>query len=65
MTSAPVRLCCGERHYGAQCPDGLVMCILCFNRFQVEELNVVSTDFEGQHEDVCKACAALEEGARP
>ena len=21
----PVRLCCGQRHWGVQCPDGLVM----------------------------------------
>ena len=59
--SVPVRLCCGEEHYGAVCPDGKVMCQLCFERFDVDDLNVVSIDFEGQHEDVCKSCARKEE----
>lgn len=53
---APVRLCCGQRHYGAQCPDGKVMCCLCFGRFPVEELNVT----DGSPEDVCVTCAANE-----
>lgn len=61
MTSVvPFRLCCGEQHYGPLCPDGKVMCQLCFCRFDIEDLNVVSIDFEGQHEDVCKECAAKE-----
>ena len=59
VTSAPVRLCCGHRHYGAQCPDGLVMCILCFERVPVSELHVTE---DGRPEDVCKACNVLEEG---
>ena len=49
----PVRLCCGKRHYGAMCPDGKVMCCLCFGAFDVDQLNVV----DGQREDVCKECA--------
>lgn len=40
-----------------QCPDGLVMCQLCFDRFKIEDLNV--TD-DGNREDVCKACAEAE-----
>lgn len=57
MTDAPVRLCCGERHWGVQCPDGLVMCQLCFDRVPLNELHV--TD-EGQVEDVCQKCAEME-----
>jgi hypothetical protein len=53
----PVRLCCFERHFGSVCPDGKVMCELCFDRFPIEDLNV--TD-DGTPEDVCKRCAAAE-----
>lgn len=55
--TAPVRLCCGQRHYEAQCPDGLVMCCLCFSRFPVSELHVTG---DGTPEDVCQGCAAAE-----
>lgn len=55
----PVRLCCGKRHFGPMCPDGMVMCCLCFGRFAVDQLNVV----DGQREDVCKQCSE-EEKAR-
>lgn len=48
----PVRLCCGQRHFGAQCLDGLVMCCLCFERFPVEQL---LHDFDGPV-DVCIPC---------
>ena len=53
----PVRLCCGQRHYGAVCPDGKVMCCLCFSRFEIAELNVTE---DGTPEDVCRPCAALD-----
>ncbi len=53
----PVRLCCGQRHNGPQCPDGKVMCCLCFDRFDLASLNVLA---DGTYEDVCKACAARE-----
>lgn len=53
----PVRLCCGERHSGPMCPDGKVMCCLCFDRFEVEDLSVV----EGVIENVCKECKVAEE----
>jgi hypothetical protein len=52
---APVRLCCGERHFGVQCPDGKVMCCVCFNRFPVTELSMEG----GKLQDVCKGCAHL------
>lgn len=54
-TEAPVRLCCMNRHYGPQCPDGLVMCCLCFERWHVEQLAV---DEHWTRVDVCGACAA-------
>lgn len=53
----PVRLCCGQRHYGPQCPDGKVMCCLCFERFEVSQLNICE---DGRPEDVCKPCALAE-----
>lgn len=57
MNDAPVRLCCGERHWGPQCKDGLVMCQLCFDRFSTDKLHVV----DGIPEDVCQDCAEKEE----
>jgi len=54
--AAPVRLCCGQRHYGALCPDGKVMCCLCFGRFDMTDLNVT----EHGPEDVCRECATRE-----
>lgn len=54
---APVRLCCGQRHYGVLCPDGKVMCCLCFGRFDVSEL---SETVDGDKQDVCSACWAEE-----
>lgn len=53
----PVRLCCGQQHLGALCPDGLVMCCLCFERKQINDLQ--HTD-GGQPTDVCKACHTAE-----
>jgi hypothetical protein len=51
----PVRLCCGARHFGARCPDGLVMCCLCFER--VPLVGLVYED--GQPTDVCLNCQEL------
>ena len=53
QAAVPVRACCGRRHWTVECPDGLVMCCLCFRRVQVDDLNVVG----GHPEDVCKPCA--------
>jgi hypothetical protein len=55
---APVRLCCFMRHHGAVCPDGLVMCCLCFGRFPVDQLHELP---DGSKEDVCIQCARDEE----
>ena len=60
LLAAPVRLCCGKRHLGPVCPDGKVMCCLCFERFDQGQLNVAAN---GQKEDVCKKCAELEKAA--
>lgn len=58
--SAPVRLCCGQRHWGAVCPDGKVMCCICFERVSQDNLNVLAN---GKKEDVCKSCAQKEQNA--
>lgn len=57
---APARLCCGHHHYGPVCPDGRVLCQLCFTRIKPEELYVRP---DGTLEDVCKACVLLEKQA--
>jgi hypothetical protein len=55
VTAPPVRLCCGKAHWGAVCPDGKVMCCICFHRFEVSDLNRTE---DGSPEDVCRGCAA-------
>ena len=57
LSGPPVRLCCSQRHAGVQCPDGLVMCAICFGRFTLGELNITR---DGDWEDVCRACAEHE-----
>jgi hypothetical protein len=59
-SGAPVRLCCMQRHYGPLCPDGKVMCCLCFGRFALGDLNETE---DGTPEDVCRECAAKEAAA--
>ena len=54
----PVRLCCGQRHYGAVCPDGLVQCCICFGRFGVDGLYV---DEHKDRWDICRPCGEAEE----
>ena len=36
-----VRLCCGQRHSGTVCPDGMVMCCICFERVSQQQLNTI------------------------
>ena len=57
MMEPPVRLCCGQRHWGPVCPDGKVMCCVCYKRFEQDELNELPN---GMKEDVCKECANKE-----
>ena len=54
----PTRLCCGERHNGALCNDGKVMCCLCFERVEFSEL-ADAPDGVGK-EDVCWPCRDAE-----
>lgn len=53
----PTRLCCGQRHFGLVCPDGKVMCCMCFNRFEKSELFV---DEQGLRVDVCVPCGTID-----
>lgn len=55
----PTRLCCGQKHFGPICPDGKVMCCLCFCCFDISDLHVDLAT--GKPEDVCKECAHREE----
>lgn len=49
-------MCCGERHVGALCPDGSVMCCLCFNKYPLSAMSEV----DGVKTDVCPNCALQE-----
>jgi hypothetical protein len=57
----PVRLCCGQAHHGVVCPDGLVLCCICFGRFEQGELH---TDTDGYRWNICADCGAAEEAQR-
>lgn len=50
----PVRLCCGKRHYGPVCPDGKVMCCVCFERFSIRDL--ATDERTGIKSDLCHNC---------
>jgi hypothetical protein len=54
VDEAPVRLCCGQRHWHVVCPDGLVMCCVCFERVPADE----AWEDDGQKWDVCRTCGA-------
>jgi len=56
MRHYPVHIVCGEVHTGPVC-NGKVMCQLCFEFFEIDQLNTV----DGDPEDVCKVCAMEEE----
>lgn len=58
----PFRLCCGQQHLGPECPDGKVMCCLCFDRVSKEELH---KDKDGCLENVCLKCAKREQEQWP
>lgn len=57
MSNIPFRLCCGQQHLGPVCPDGKVMCCLCFKRVSIDEL---SDSSDGEKVNICKPCAELE-----
>ncbi len=50
----PVRVCCGKRHFGIVCPDGKVMCCMCFERFDQDQLSIDPKD--GKKLNICKEC---------
>lgn len=62
----PIRICCGERHHGPVCPDGLAMCCHCFKRVPRSRLHVLEegggADVSSApiYEDVCRTCKARE-----
>jgi hypothetical protein len=62
----PFRVCCGQQHHGPVCPDGLVMCCLCFKRVARDRLHILE-DGDGAdvssapiYEDVCLICKKRE-----
>lgn len=60
MAVLPYRTCCGQQHLDPTvCPDGKVMCCLCFDRFDVTGLNSLGLDGREMErpEDVCRPCA--------
>jgi hypothetical protein len=63
----PIRVCCGQQHRGPVCPDGLVMCCICFKRVTKDRLALIEEgdgDEVGSapiYEDVCRTCRRREE----
>lgn len=57
LVEPPIRLCCFQRHWGPVCPDGLVMCCLCYFRFAIKDLAVDKKD--GKPIDICKPCKRM------
>lgn len=57
MDEPPVRLCCMQRHFGIVCPDGQVMCPICFERHPMHE---GWRDPTGNLWDLCVACGEAE-----
>jgi hypothetical protein len=53
------RLCCGQPHDDVVCPDGLVMCCVCFDRVTIDELEPSPVPGHPPY-DVCKGCAVTE-----
>lgn len=53
LSEPPVRLCCGQAHWGVVCPDGDVMCCVCFERVPAPD---VWEDTKGGRWNMCKAC---------
>jgi len=67
LDDAPIRVCCGQRHHGPVCPDGLVMCCICFNRVTRDRLHVLeegagaSVESAPIYEDLCVTCKKREQ----
>ena len=52
-SNAPFRICCGKQHWGAVCPNGTVMCCMCFYNVTQDKLHVLPN---GMKEDCCQEC---------
>ncbi len=50
----PVRVCCGQKHSGPVCLDGRVMCCLCFERVEQQQLAIDPED--KKQWDICSTC---------
>ena len=65
--AGPIRVCCGQRHHGPVCPDGLVMCCICFNRVTPDRLAVLDEGDGREVEsapvlvDMCRTCKRRED----
>lgn len=49
----PTKICCGQKHWSVTCPDGKTMCILCFNKFSVDQL---AKPDGVAYMNICKPC---------
>lgn len=61
MDTTPYRLCCGQQHWSVTCPDGLVMCCICFERVPSAD---VWEDDEGTRWDMCRECGREQDRGR-
>jgi hypothetical protein len=65
--AGPIRVCCGQRHLGPTCPDGLTMCCICFNRVPKDRLHLLEEGDGSEvssapiYEDVCRTCKERED----
>lgn len=63
----PIRICCGQKHHGPVCPDGLVMCCVCFRRVTQDRLAVLEAGSGNGVEDapilvdMCLTCKRRED----
>ena len=57
----PVRPCCGQRHRGVTCPDGTVLCCLCFSRVTKDQLE---RGADGTLRDICHDCDEHEQARK-
>lgn len=53
LNEPPFRPCCGQQHWGVVCPDGKIMCCLCYERVEKEDLHETEP---GVYENVCQVC---------
>jgi len=56
MPKRVIRVCCGKIHETPVCPDGLVMCQLCFERVKRDKLHAEN----GVVFNICKKCEKMD-----